>query len=168
MFVQGRGEVQDLLSENGIANSGRGYIWLAILPQIQEKPWVGHGFNTASEFVLQMTGYSAHPHNDWLRIAYELGLPTVALYLLTIITQVLHCLKRARLAVGDTRLLLYSCASSFVVMACYMMTDNVILYAAFFGNLQFALMGYAYALLRGGTIRGTLKAGRSSLPYAKV
>jgi hypothetical protein len=48
---------------------------------------------------------------------------------------------------------------AFIPMALFMFSDNVILYAAWFGNLHFALLGLGYASLkpvsRGGTHRAT-------------
>jgi len=54
-------------------------------------------------------------------------------------------LRRARRAIGHSRILIYAGATSFLPFVLFMYTDNIILYAAFFGNLQFTILGLVYA-----------------------
>jgi hypothetical protein len=45
-------------------------------------------------------------------------------------------------------MLVYGAASAFVPYSLIMLTDNVILYVQFFGNLHFTLIGIIYGALR--------------------
>jgi hypothetical protein len=54
-------------------------------------------------------------------------------------------LKRAKQAPPESQILIFAGASSFLPFVLLMFTDNVILYAAFFGNLQFTILGLVYA-----------------------
>ena len=90
-----------------------------------------------------------HPHNDWLRIRYEYGTLGMVLFALTLLAQMRHALRRfSRLRSSGAAIFLYVGAGAFVPMAIFMLSDNVVLYAAWFGNLQFAMLGLGYAALR--------------------
>jgi hypothetical protein len=60
------------------------------------------------------------------------------------VMQAAHLWLRARKLQGEKRLLAYAGAGSFITFSLFMMTDNIILYAAFFGSLQFTIIGLAY------------------------
>lgn len=59
--------------------------------------------------------------------------------------QALHAYRMAKCTVSEISLLFYAGASSILLFILFMFTDNILLYAAFFGNLQFAIFGLAYA-----------------------
>ena len=61
--------------------------------------------------------------------------------------QLLHALRAGYRSSGAARLFLIAGAGAFVPFALFMATDNIILYAAFFGNLQFMILGAGYAAL---------------------
>jgi len=146
MFYSGHGDLTDLRWDNpDLETSGRAHIWAALAESIPEAPWFGHGANASESYVIALTGGIAHPHNDWLRIAYDYGLLGTALLLVTLIAQIRHTLGIARQSTGPIRLCAYAAASTFIPFAFYMLTDNILLYAAFFGNLQFALLGLTYS-----------------------
>jgi hypothetical protein len=46
------------------------------------------------------------------------------------------------------QMLAYGAATAFVPYAIIMLTDNIILYVQFFGNLHFALIGIIYGALQ--------------------
>ena len=90
-------------------------------------------------------GQLTHPHNDWLRFLYDYGIVGAGLFLLTVIAQVRHLLKKARMCEGEIRTFFFGAASTFLPFVLMMFTDNIVLYAAFYGNLQFTIIGLAYA-----------------------
>ncbi len=146
MFMKGEGTLEDIGDEKNLATSGRRYMAEALLLGIAEKPYWGHGANASEELVLKLSsGQLTHPHNDWLRFLYDYGIVGTALFLLTMLLQVRHLLKKARYSHGETRTFFFAAASSFLPFALIMFTDNIVLYAAFYGNLQFAIIGLAYA-----------------------
>lgn len=145
MFYSGEGTIADMSRENpDFKTSGRTTIIDAMEREVELSPWWGHGANASEEFVLELTEVLRHPHNDWLRIAYDYGYFGVVVFALTLVLQAWHALRRAFTASGEKRVLYYAGASSFVSFALLMFTDNIILYAAFFGNVQFAILGLAY------------------------
>ncbi len=147
MFYSGAGTLQDVrLSNPDFFTAGRSRLWDLMIEEIKLKPVWGHGANASEDFVLLVTwGALKHPHNDWLRLLYDYGLVGVSIFVICIVIQVVHLLKRAKRTSGESRILLYAGASSFLPFVLLMFADNIILYAAFFGNLQFTILGLAYA-----------------------
>jgi hypothetical protein len=86
-----------------------------------------------------------HPHNDYLRNRYDYGYIGIFIFLICNIVQLFHSLRKAKITEGNIQILFYAGAFAFVPFALLMITDNIILYAAFFGNLQFTILGMAYA-----------------------
>jgi O-antigen ligase len=147
MFYSGTGTLQDVrLSNPDFFTTGRSRLWDLMIEEIKLKPFWGHGGNASEDFVLSVTwGILTHPHNDWLRLLYDYGLVGTSIFVICIVLQVVHLLKRATRTFGESRILLYAGASSFLPFVLLMFTDNIILYAAFFGNLQFTIIGLVYA-----------------------
>jgi O-antigen ligase len=150
MFYSGRGDIRDLKFENpDLFTAGRSRLWDLMTEEIKQKPLWGHGANASENFVLLVTWNTlTHPHNDWLRLLYDYGLIGTSVFAFCLVAQVIHLLKRAKNTFGESRILLYAGASSFLPFVLLMFTDNIILYAAFFGNLQFTIIGLVYAAQR--------------------
>ena len=145
MFMTGEGTLKDIGDEGTLATSGRRYMAEILLLEIANKPWWGHGANASEELILKLSeGQLSHPHNDWLRFLYDYGVVGTMLFLLTMILQVRHLLKKARHSEGEIRTFFFAGASSFLPFVLMMFTDNIVLYAAFYGNLQFTIIGLAY------------------------
>lgn len=145
MFKQGEGEMSDVLSKD-FSDSGRFYMWERMRAGVSEKPWLGHGTGAGEDFVRKITfGISGYPHNDWLLTEYDYGKVGVVLYALSLFVAVLHAWRNARAAEGTTRTLFLAGASSFIFYALMMYTDNIMVYASYFGNLHFTILGLAYA-----------------------
>jgi hypothetical protein len=150
MFYSGSGTFAEVHPDNpDLATSGRSHLWEKLEDEIDQKPYFGHGANASEPFVAMLTGGLTHPHNDWLRLLYDYGYFGAVIFAFCLIVQVLHILKRAQSATGETKILFYAGASTFISFVLFMFSDNIILYAAFFGNLQFAILGLAYAAYAG-------------------
>ena len=146
MFYSGSGTIQDVSRDNpDFATSGRKYIWENMRTEIDKQPWFGHGANASEAFVARLTGGLKHPHNDWLRLLFDYGYFGTVIFGISLALQVLDLVRKGRQTSGETRILFFAGASSFIAFTLFMFTDNIILYAAFFGNLQFTLLGLAYA-----------------------
>ena len=170
MFYSGQGTVSDAVTgmldllkgeepvSQDFATSGRRYVYQALIDGLDEAYWLGHGANTTEAISLAFSGI-AHPHNDWLRLRYEYGLLGMSLFALTMLGQVGHALRRLRRMPPEAAIFFWVGAGAFLPMALFMFSDNVILYAAWFGNLQFAMLGLGYAALRperrGSNLRAT-------------
>lgn len=147
MFFSGEGTIADISRSNlDFRTTGRNTILDAMEWEIEysPSPWWGFGANASEAFVTELTDGMTHPHNDWLRIAYDYGYFGMVIFALSLALQSLHALRRAFAANGEKRPLYYAGAFSFVSFALIMFTDNIMLYAAFFGNFQFAILGLAY------------------------
>jgi len=145
MYQHGEGELSDILS-NDFSDSGRFHMWENLRAGIRGKPWFGHGAGAGEIFVRMLTqGLSGYPHNDWLLTLYDYGYSGAIVFAVCMILASAHAYRKARAATETGRLLFLAGASSFVPFAMLMYTDNIMVYASFFGNLQFALLGVAYA-----------------------
>lgn len=160
MFFSGQGTVADAVSgvvdmfsgervaSGDFVTTGRKSMNDALVAGLDRAYWFGHGANTTEAISLAIAGVT-HPHNDWLRVRYEYGILGTLLFALTLLAQMGHALRRARrLRSSGAAIFLYVGAGAFVPMAIFMFSDNVMLYAAWFGNLQFAMLGLGYAAVR--------------------
>ena len=159
MFHGGQGTLQDAVTglidtltgaeelSSDFATSGRAAMNRALVRGVQNAYWFGHGANTTEAIAVEIAGVT-HPHNDWLRLQYEYGTLGMVLFGLTMLVQALHAFWWARRLHYGAALLLYVGAGAFLPMAVFMFADNVILYAAWFGNLHFAFLGLGYAAMR--------------------
>jgi O-antigen ligase len=142
MFSGGTGNISDLLSGGGdVQASGRVEIWAALIEGIARDPWVGHGPNASQAVVDEVVEDVSHPHNDYLRLAYDYGFIGLGIYLATLAAQIMAVVRAAGQARGFKRIILYCIATSFIPYLTLMITDNVVLYAAYFGNIQYAIIG---------------------------
>lgn len=149
MFYTGEGELADVRLDNPqFRTTGRVAMWDAMSNEIEKSPWLGYGANATDEFLRQYAGFTTHPHNDWLRLRFDYGYVGAIVFGLCILMQILHAWKKARETSGETGILFYTGATAFIPFVMFMFTDNIILYAAFFGNLHFAILGLAYASAR--------------------
>jgi len=148
MFYSGQGEVSDILNED-FATSGRSFLWEKMFARAQEEHWTGHGSGTGETISYQITGETAYPHNDWLLTYTDFGVLGVAVFTGCMLLTMWDCLRKARTCRHpETRLLLLAGASAFIPFMLMMMTDNIMVYASFFGNLHFTFLGLAYGSLR--------------------
>jgi O-antigen ligase len=146
MFYSGKGTFTEMHPDNpDLATYGRNIIWEAMQIEIDMKPYFGHGTNASEPFIKMNFGISTHPHNDWLRLLFDYGYFGTVIFALSLIMQLLHMLKRAKYSTGGTKILFYAGASTILSFVLFMFSDNIILYVAFFGNLQFTMIGIAYA-----------------------
>lgn len=148
MFYSGEGTVYDLSLDNpDFRTSGRTFVLEAMQKEIKDSPWFGHGANASEQFVSDLTNEDlVHPHNDWLRLAFDYGYVGTFIFLGCVVFQALHALRAGYRAAGSARLFLLVGAGAFIPFALFMVTDNIILYAAFFGNLHFTMLGAGYAV----------------------
>ena len=160
MFYSGQGTLSDAAAgvaglfageetkTGDFATSGRKSMNNALIARLDEAYWLGHGANTTEAISFAIAGVT-HPHNDWLRLRYEYGMAGMLLFIVTVLAQMGHTFSRfRRLRGSEAAIFLYVGTAAFIPMALFMFSDNVLLYAAWFGNLQFALLGLGYAALR--------------------
>jgi O-antigen ligase len=144
MFRSGRGKISDIKS-NDFKDAGRKFMWKQITLRIKQKPLLGHGTGSGETFTNKLTGGLAYPHNDWLLTLHDHGILGTTVYALCLLMSVWHALRLAKTTSGETRVLFFAGAASFVSLALMMITDNIMVYASYFGNLHFTILGLAYA-----------------------
>jgi O-antigen ligase len=146
MFFSGHGTISEVHPDNpDFATHGRTVIWEAMQKGIDRNPYFGHGANASAAYLNGIFPGITHPHNDWLRLLFEYGYVGTGIFALSLLIQLLHILKRAKNSEGELKILFYTGASTILSFVLFMFSDNIILYAAFFGNLQFTIIGIAYA-----------------------
>ena len=145
MFYSGQGAISEISFENpDFDTSGRKHMWEVMRKGIADDPWFGHGANSSEALIRAVTGGIVHPHNDYLRLFYDYGYITSAIFGICILLQFIDLLKKASCSPQYLKVLFYAGATSFISFLMFMFTDNIVLYAAFFGNLQFTILGLAY------------------------
>lgn len=151
MFYSGHGEISDLFWDNkDLKTNARKFMWKQMDHQIQREVWFGHGANASRKFISSITmGTLEHPHNDWRRFLFDYGLFGTTIFFSCAIAQIWHLIIKGRKSVlKNNQVLFFGGAATFLCMLFFMNTDNVVLYAAFFGNMQFIIIGLAYSGVR--------------------
>jgi O-antigen ligase len=69
--------------------------WLYLLPLIAKRPILGHGVGTTGQTV-EINGI-LQPHNDYVTIAMDIGIPGVILYILFLASLAIFFLKRSNI-----------------------------------------------------------------------
>jgi len=131
--------------EDVVQTSGRLAAWELLIEGIVERPILGHGANRSESFLVKnFSEQFAHPHNDYLRLLYDFGVVGLALFIVTAAIQCRRLWSVALLSNGTAlEVSAWSGAALFVPFFLLMFVDNVIVYAAFFGNLHFLYIGMA-------------------------
>lgn len=110
--------------------SGRGTIWAIVLSGIQNHFWFGAGPGTSQELISGIfAGRVEHPHNEYLRIWYDLGLVGLAIFVLAWML-VIFLLIRAAIRENNLDFRAAQIGSALLVLGflagCF--TDNVTIY----------------------------------------
>lgn len=153
MFFSGHGEISDLYWGNpDLATSGRSFMWEVLWDGVKASPWFGNGWNSHRVALISAGCPMYLPHNDWLKLTYDMGFIGAGVYMGIMVWQILALIKIARNANGAHRMLTFGAATAFIPYMLIMLTDNVVLYVQFFGNLHFALIGIVYSAIKYGRV----------------
>jgi hypothetical protein len=148
MFYSGEGELSAIGTDNpDFRTTGRGALWDKLLAEVSDSPWVGHGTGAGetSTYMVSLVGY---PHNDWLLTYYDYSILGVTIYFVSNILMMMHCLIAARRTkTPQLKFFFLAGASTFIPFMLVMYTDNIMVYASYFGMLQYVLIGLAYGAL---------------------
>jgi hypothetical protein len=147
MFFSGTGGLKDLSYANtDLQSNARKVMWESLLTGIRERPLFGHGANACASLVEQLVGMT-HPHNDWLRLLYDYGMVGTAIFVLCLIIQIWDILRRVSVGSDVCRVLAYTSLAALGELVLFMVTDNVLVYPHYFGNILFLTIGLRYAHL---------------------
>ena len=160
MFLSGEGTLEqafesgaamligaDRLDSNFRTNA-RAAMARELRSRVQQAYWFGHGANAVEEVTVRYFNGLTHPHNDWLRLQHDYGTLGMWLFAFTLLAQAAHAWRVSRRLQGEAKVMMVAAVSAFLPMVMFMLTDNVILYVAWFGNLHFAMLGLAYSAMR--------------------
>ena len=143
------GEVSlvEVLKDPSLLNTtGRLYMWELLWEEAWKNPVFGAGGNAHGHFGEQAYG-TDNPHNDYIRVFFDYGL----LGLLLLGVPMVYTLAYTYLAIRVTNCRLLRdayivCCGGFISMCLLAITDNVILYIAYFGCLLFGILGAAHGV----------------------
>ena len=170
-FHSGSGDLTEITSDN-FDSSGRFDSWPALLDEALEAPWLGHGVGTVQVFLPKVWIEVVHPHNDYLRLLYEVGGVGAALFLGTVFWQLWVLRREVRRSSGIVQ---QAFGAAWLGLAAFLLiavTDNPIVYHVWYMNPVFALLGAAYAAAReekdsGLEVSRNANAQRSMTPAGK-
>lgn len=116
-------------------------IWVKTVQEIAKKPFLGHGYRTFDEKVLETnnkligSNELRRAHNDYLHTAQELGIPIIFVFFLFVIRQ----FKKLRIDMDKTTYLL---AASVIIALINMSGQTMARYASVMGTfiVLFALL----------------------------
>jgi O-antigen ligase len=145
-FYGGSGSLSDL-ADGDVNTSGRFEVWPSIWEAAWKQPVLGHGIGSASAFVASVWPDMAHPHNDYLRVGFELGLVGLALLVSVAGWQMIDLYRKMR---GTEGVLRQGLIASFLGLAVLMIvaaTDNALVYNLLVTDPLFVLIGATYGTL---------------------
>jgi len=88
----------DYVDESGRTHNtfeGRLEYWQKIIPLIAENPVIGYGVGTSEEVTSKYLKNDNPPHNDYIRLALDIGVPGAMIYMLFLFFELLRNTKRA-------------------------------------------------------------------------
>src|SRR3989339_651078 len=128
------------VATSGKFTSGRALIWLAVWSESIEQNLIGHGTGNAKPFVAdRFPGSAGLPHNEYLRLYYDLGIFGVIFVSLAWLYRLRkHYLIARRMCRTDSYLDYILHNSSLMVTAGALLAglfDNAFIYVFFMGNI---------------------------------
>jgi len=148
MFFSGHGELSEIGHSDDFATSGRSYMLELMYPEAETKHWFGHGTGGGETMAWDIARL-AYPHDDWLLTYFDYGVVGVVILIACILLTIYHGFKAQRKCVSkETRLLFLTGLSAFVPFVLVMFTDNILVYASFFGMLHYTFLGLGYGALK--------------------
>lgn len=124
-----------------INTSGRLETWPILWREACRRPWFGAGAGTSGAFTDRVSNLGGHPHNDYLRVFFELGLFGSVIFLGTVLGQTFWLLVKLRESQGMRRTVLCAAMIGWLMFLLTSLTDNTLVYAAAYMNPLFALIG---------------------------
>ena len=146
-FTGNSGGVNDIL-EGNFDDAGRFDIWPLIYERALERPWLGHGVGTAPVLLEELNSRIILPHNDYLRIGYELGIVGIVVTLSVIFWQLWSLGRMVHRTDGVVQ---QAFAAAWLGLALFLpiaFTGNPLGYTLPYMDPVFVLMGAAYAVSR--------------------
>lgn len=162
-FHSGRGNLSSLFTAD-LDSSGRDHLWSSLWSEALQRPFFGHGVGSSAAY-LQKAGFLLdHPHNEYLRIVFEMGFVGLAVFIGAVVLQGFDSYRRALKAGPGVRYAFAAAAVGLFILLVISVTDNPLVYNLGFTHPLFALIGAAYGAAAatisdgaGVTVRATAK-----------
>jgi hypothetical protein len=147
MFFSGHGQLSDVGNDN-FETSGREFMLELMLPEANTQPWFGHGTGSAETMSWSIANL-AFPHDDWLLTYFDYGITGIVILLSCILLTIWYGLKaKNSTRIKEIRLLFLTGTYAFIPFMIIMFTDNILVYAPFFGMIHYLILGFGYAALQ--------------------
>lgn len=133
-----------------VYDSGRSDVWEAFWEEAWKSkttPFFGAGGNASEYFCAEIAPGWEHPHSDYIRVFFDYGLVGLLLLAAPMGYTLIYTYRATRAA--SDRLLrdAWTVSCGGLISTCLLaITDNVILYVAFFGCLLFGILGGAHGV----------------------
>jgi len=144
-FHSGSGTLGDLF-QGEFVDTGRFDVWPLIFEEAMHHPILGAGVGTAQHFVSTVWPDMFHPHNDYLRVGYELGAIGLVILAGVLLWQIVDLRIRISRSRGAVRRALAASMLGLFVLIITCFTDNTLIYNLAFTSPLFAVMGAAYGV----------------------
>lgn len=132
------------VSADNLRTSGRFLVWPVLVDGIIQEPLFGHGWNASQIDLRPEFPEFDHPHNEWLRILYDLGIVGLIAFTLPACILIMKLRRQNKAIMPSTDGAFAGLAYSFMVPLFFLtLTSNPLLHAAFFINIYFMLLGIA-------------------------
>ncbi len=141
----GSGTISDLLNSKA-SGTGRFDAWPLVYEQILDRPFFGHGIESARFYIPTIWPRMESPHNELLRVGYETGLWGVTVFVAVFVGHVFWLRSLAKRASGTTSIALSACFLSFFGFMMLALTDNPLASNVRLLNPVFCLMGAALSI----------------------
>jgi O-antigen ligase len=125
------GDVQQVHGNVSVNVEGRFEIWDAVWASFLKSPAVGHGAGSSDDLTTARFEGADHPHNDYLRLLHDYGVPGLAFWLLAFAGLVREVMRVRRKAAPFGRVaeaLPSSALLALAALALTMATDNPLIY----------------------------------------
>jgi hypothetical protein len=146
------GDVQQVHGDVSVNVEGRFEIWSAVWSSFLTSPVVGHGAGSSDDLTSARFESADHPHNDYLRLLHDYGVPGLALWLLTfagLLRETLHARRRAAPFGAAAEAVPSAAVLALAALAIVMATDNPLVYVFVLAPVG-VLVGAASGLGRRG------------------
>lgn len=130
--------------EGNINSSGRYELWPVLWKEAMERPVFGHGIATAGMYMDDQGFLLGHPHNEYLRVVFELGFVGLACFVVAVAFIGTDAWRRARAASGELSHAFAAVCMGMAVLLVMCATDNPLPYNVAFMHPLFLLIGAAY------------------------
>lgn len=97
--IVNRFEAINHVDESGrVHNTFQGRInyWRTIIPIIMDEPVIGYGIGSSDKITARYLNNEMAPHNDYIRLALEIGIPGALLYIFFLLLELIRNLRKVR------------------------------------------------------------------------